>query len=485
MWKHNKLFITKSFAALAMGVIVAFNTLLIIPDEVSQASFVLKKELNFVFLHGMGASSASMQLLADTIKDLAPVYISQHKIKNPETSITINMLQRSYPNTVDVNTWSNNIADAVQKHFSGKENLILVGHSMGGKSALYAAAQNPYLSKITSMVVTINSPVKNLDAYHVTGGGSVVDYLRTTRAIDDQGIAESLSNYDSSGDGSQVGKNKHWLALISSESAPLSPLYDFTGLDAFPEDMDDGLVPISAQYATGADVVYYGEHGHSDFGINSGDAEVVADYILRYIFGGDIKTSAPISDGLFEHHAGWLPVTYHWNDRLGESSIVMGTLSHTNTSLIKWQEWEDVVWGYSAGTVGGTYKVRLTSFPLLSQISQTYWLNPEDPTDGRLFIKTRAAPGTKVSLQWRVYRYKPLPPEIIRDHYEIKVIDGTSLVGINDASWLSENTTDMRIHVKSQAEGPFHWFKAEFLVFYQQTVTRKLIDDIPYTVLIE
>jgi hypothetical protein len=393
------------------------------------------------------------------------------------------MLQRSYPNTVDVKTWSNNVADAVQKYFSGKGSLILVGHSMGGKSALYAAANNPYLSKITSMVVTINSPVKSLNSYYVTGGGSVTDYLRTTRAIADKGVADSLSNYDSSNDGLQVAKNKHWLAFVSAESAPMNPRYDFSGLDAFPEDMDDGLVPISAQYSSGADVVYYGEHGHSDFGNYTKEAKVVAGNILRYIFGGEIKTSAPMSGGRFEHHAGWLPATYHWNDRLGETSIVIGTISHTNTSLFKWQEWEDVVWGYSAGTIAGTYNVRLTSFPLLSRISQTYWLNPADLTDGQLYIKTWAAPGTKVSLQWKVYKYKPLPPEIVRDHYEIKVTDGTSLVGITDASWLTDNTTDMRINANSKAEGPFHWFKAEFKVFYQQTVMRKLIDDIPYQVL--
>lgn len=465
------------------GALIALNILLAVPGGVSQASFVLQKELNFVFLHGMGATVASMQLLADTINELAPAFIWQYEKANPETTIKINMLQRSYPNTVDVRTWANNIANAVQKHFNGRESLILVGHSMGGKSALYAAANNPYLSKNTAMVVTINSPVKSLDSYYVVGGGSVTDYLRTTRAITDKGVAASLSSYDSSSDGFNVAKNKHWLAFISAESAPMDPRYDFTGLDAFPEDMDDGLVPISAQYAAGADVVYYGEHGHSDFGNFTRDAEVVAGTILRYIFGGEIKTSAPISDGRFEHYAGWLPVKYYWNDRLGETSIIAGTISHTNTSLVKWQEWEDIAWGYSAGTVAGTFDVRLTSFPLLSGISQARWLNPEDPADSQLYIKTRAAPGAKVSLQWMVHKYKPLPPEIVRDHYEIKVVDGTSLVGITRASWLTDNTTDIRISAESQGEGPFHWFKAEYKVFYQQTVMRNVIDVIPHQAL--
>jgi surfactin synthase thioesterase subunit len=90
-------------------------------------------------------------------------------------------------NNVDVDTWANNIADAVQKHFTGKRNLILVGHSMGGKAALYAVAANVKdLGNLTAMVVTINSPVKKLDDYHVTGGGSVVNYLHKSRIISDK-----------------------------------------------------------------------------------------------------------------------------------------------------------------------------------------------------------------------------------------------------------------------------------------------------------
>ena len=167
--------------------------------------------------------------------------------------------------------------------------------------------------------ITINSPVKNLNSYHIVGGGTVANYIRTSRVISDQGVAESLGNYDSSADGLQVGTAKHWLALTSAEPAPLSPEFNFSGLDPYPRDMDDGLVPISAQYAAGADAVYYGEHGHSDFSDYADLTAAVADQVLRYIFGGTIATSAMDSVGTFEHHAGFLPFTYRWNDRLGET----------------------------------------------------------------------------------------------------------------------------------------------------------------------
>ncbi|GAI54949.1 unnamed protein product, partial [marine sediment metagenome] len=88
-------------------------------------------------------------------------------------------LQRCYPNDVDIKTWANNIADSIDRHFHNKKDLILIGHSAGGKAALYAVAHNVGdLADKVVLVVTINSPVKSLDEYYVTGGGSVLDYCR-------------------------------------------------------------------------------------------------------------------------------------------------------------------------------------------------------------------------------------------------------------------------------------------------------------------
>ncbi|MBI4188664.1 MAG: alpha/beta hydrolase [Chloroflexi bacterium] len=442
------------------------------------ASPLQVKELNFVFLHGMGSTSAPTQLLADTIEERARTYISDFQQANPGTIVQINTLQRSYPNDVDIDKWAQNIADAVEKHFAGKKNLILVGHSMGGKAALYAVAHNiGNLSDRTAMVVTINSPIKYLNAYNVVGGVSVTNYIQANRLISDKGVANSLSSYDSSADGLQVGTNKHWLAFISAESAPLSTQFDFSSLDPFPEDMDDGLVPISAQYSAGADVVYYGEHAHSAFTEEPDVAETIADQILRYLFGGIIETPVLAYSQTFEHHAGWFPLAYHWGDRLGESLGMSGDISHINSSFFKWQEWEDIVGGCSTGNLLSSYQVYLDSFPFLTS-TNIRLSNPGDPTDCRLYVKTRAAPKSRVQARWNTLQYQTLPPEVNRDHYEIKITGGTSLVKIPQASWLTSNTTDTRLQAWSQAEGPFRWFKADVQIYSQQAVRRKLIDEI-------
>ncbi len=480
MRRLYRIFSTRHIAAFPvwLAVLVLFTGQIFRPGGVAAASPVQVRELNFVFIHGMNVTSAATQLLADTIEEQAQTYISAYEQANPGTTIRINTLQRSYPNNVDIDTWANNIADGIKKHFAGKKDLILVGYSAGGKAALRAVAQNiGNLSDLAAMVVTINSPIKRLKDYYVVGGGSVTDYIRVSRLISDKGIADSLGSYDSSADGLQVGTSKHWLAFVSAESAPLSPQYDFSGVDSFPEDMDDGLVPISAQYSAGADVVYYGEQAHGAFSDKADVAGIIAEQILRYLFGGTMKTPVLVSTGTFEHHAGWLPFTYRWYDRLGEVSGPNGIITHTNNSLFKWQEWEDTVGEYAQGYLHSSYQVHLSSPPLLTTV-QARWLNPGDPTDSRLSLKTRAAPKSSVRVRWDIRQHQSLPPGVNRDYYEIKVTGVTSMVKVLRASWLMNNPSDTRVQVWSQAEGPFRWFKAEVKVYHEQAIQRKVIDEI-------
>jgi pimeloyl-ACP methyl ester carboxylesterase len=439
------------------------------------------KQLNFVFLHGLDKTSYSMQLLADSITEQAQAYVSDFEHTNPGTKIQINMLQRSYPNDVDIATWADNIADSVIEHFTGKGDLIIIGHSMGGKAALYAVAHNiKKLADLTTMVVTINSPVKNLDSYYVSGGGSVTNYIHARWLLSDQGVSASIGSYDSSNDGQLVSQNKHWLAFLSAESAPLSPQFDINGIDGYPHDMDDGLVPISAQYSEDCDAVYYGEWGHDDLSKRPEVAGYIADQVLLYLFGGTIESPVLAKSGVFEHHAGWFPVKYHWKDELGEIPGASGVISHTNSSFFKWQEWEDIVGESSAGSLRSNYEVRsVGSLPLLTSIKETRWLDSDNPTDLKLYVKTRAAPRRSVQVQWNILQNDLLPSETKRDHYEIKIIDGTSLSGIPRALWVTDNVSDTRLQVWSQAEGPFRWYKAEWKVYSQESRSRKVIDEIP------
>ena len=103
---------------------------------------VLVKELNLVYLHGAGGNTCTFQLVDDYLTEQLPAYILDYEKANPDIKIQVNKLIRCYPGYVDIETWASNIVESINEHFAGKENLILIGHSMGGKAALYAVAQN-------------------------------------------------------------------------------------------------------------------------------------------------------------------------------------------------------------------------------------------------------------------------------------------------------------------------------------------------------
>jgi len=443
------------------------------------------KELNFVFLHGAGGDPCGPQLLADSVLEQIPHYIIEYEQANPGIKVNVNTLNRCYPSDVDVETWAKNIADSIDKYLPGKGNVILIGHSMGGKSALYAVAKNiGNLADRVALVVTINSPIKRLDRYQLTGGGTFLDYCHAGWLLQsERGVCASVGTYDSSEDGKWVSHNRHWLAFISGESSPMDPQFDYGGFDPYPRDMDDGALPMSAQYSDGADVIYYGEHSHSDFHTIKKVADFMAGEILRYIFGGTIECSVLARDGGFEHKAASLLGTDYWQDIAGDVFGSSGRVWYWNQSYIKWQEWEDVVEYYPPTyerDLRSRYEIsKVRSSAIFTSIEELRWLNPDDPEDCRLYLRTRAAPRNYMQVDWSIYRQGLLPEGTKRDHYEIEMVAGTPLAGVYRASWATDNLRDLRVQVWSRAERPFRWFEAKWRVYYQESRQRKVIDEIP------
>ena len=438
------------------------------------------KELNFVFLHGAGGTICSLQLLADTITKQLPANILTYEQANPGTKIQVDTLLRCYPNDVDIKAWANNIADSINTYFPDRKNLILIGHSMGGKAALYAVAHNiGNLADKVILVVTINSPIKSLEQYYVTGGASASAYYQAMMLISDRGVANSAVYYDSSQDGKLVGSTKHWLSFIAAESAPFGEQFN-VGVDPFPRDMDDSIIPISAQYSEGADVIYYGEYGHSELGTHAEVTGFMAEQILRYLFGGSIDFAVFAGSSSFEHRAGWLPGTDYWEEVVGEVPASSGSVQHFNNSYTKWQEWEDVVGECLPQGKRSSYQVsQVKHFPFLASIKEARWSSPDNTEDCRLYLKTRAAPRNYVQVDWKIYQQGQLPAGIERDHYEIEIVTGTPLTGITRVSWVSDDPRDIRLRIWSEAESPFRWFKTVWRVYFKDSRERKLIAEIP------
>jgi hypothetical protein len=306
-----------------------------------------------------------------------------------------------------------------------------------------------------------------------------LDYYRALGLLSDRGVSNSIVYYDSSEDGRWVATVKHWLAFISAEAAPFSQQFNVGGVDAMPRNMDDNIIPVSAQYSARADVVYYGEYSHNDFATSDEVAGFMAEQILRYIFGGGIGCSVLARSGTLEHTAGWLPGTDYWEDVVGEVLVSSGSLRHMNESFIRWQEWEDVVGEYPAEGKRGSYRVsQVRHFPFLSGIEESHWLSSDNLEDCRLYLRTRAAPRNYVEVDWSIYRHGLLPVGIERDHYEVEIVTGTPLTNVRYVSWLSGYSRDLRLRISSEAESPFRWFKAEWRVYSKESRYRKVIDEI-------
>jgi pimeloyl-ACP methyl ester carboxylesterase len=450
------------------------------PAQSAPEEPAMVKELNFVFLHGAGGNACSMQRLADAINERLPAYITEYEQANPGTEVRANVLLRCYPNDVDIETWADNIAESIDNYLPDKQNLVLIGHSMGGKAALYAVANDiGGLADKTAMVVTINSPIRSLQQYYFTGGTSLLDYYRTLGLISDQGVSNSIIYYDSAEDGRWVAAAKHWLAFISAEAAPFSPQFNVGGVDTMPRNMDDNIIPISAQYTDRADVVYYGEHSHNDFADSDEVAGSIVEQILRYIFGGEIECSVLVRGGSLEHAAGWLPGTDYWEDVVGEVLVSSGSLQHKNGSFFRWQGWEDVVGESPLGSTRSSYRVVLkNSFPFVASVEEARWLVPDDASDCHLYLKTRAAPRNTVRVDWQTYRMGLLPEGGERDRYEVEIVTGTPLTTVRYVSWLSGDPRDLRLRISSEAERPFRWFKAEWRVYSKESRYRQVIDEL-------
>lgn len=472
---------SKNRLVVLLSLIVCIQFTLLSSAQAAPEDTSTVKELNFVFLHGAGGTACSLQLLADSVIERVPVYTFTYEHAHPGTKIRINTLVRCYPAYADIDTWANNIADSINKYYRDRKNLILIGHSMGGKAALYLAAHNiGGLANKIAMVATINSPIKSLYQYYVVGGGSITDYCQSAWYRLNQGACESIAHYDSSPDGEWVSLNSHWLAFISSESAPLSEQFNYGGVDVWPRNMDDGIVPISAQYAESADAIYYGEYGHSDFGALPKVSQFIADQILRCLFGEPVECSVFARSGSFEHQASWLPGTAQWDDVVGEVLIDGGNLQHRNNSYFEWQEWEDIVGECPAGSERSSYDVNKTGgLPWLTAVKETRWLTSDNAQDCRLYIQTRAAPKNSIKVNWKVYDRGLLPSESSRAYYEIEITGSTTLANVMSASWVTEEPRDIRLRMLSEAEGPFRWFEADWKIYIKEKRQRDIIKELP------
>jgi hypothetical protein len=310
------------------------------------------------------------------------------------------------------------------------------------------------------------------------------DYLRTVLLGSDQGVGGSVAFYDSSADGLKISQEKHWLAFVSAEISPVSTAFDRSGVDIFPRNLDDGVVPLSAQFSEGADVIYYGQYQHSDASALEEISKNLANYILLYTFGYPIEFSVPCRSGTLEHEADWLLGTDRWTDIVGGVVTANGTITHKNTSFYKWEEWEDTIGDCEEGDERSHSHIHLASMPLLTLISGANWVNSENTSDCRLNVYTKAAPLKTVDVEWTIYSAGILPKENTRSFFDVEISRGTPLASITDVRWWKEDPLNPVVLIRSEAQSPFRWFEAKWNTYMHEFRTVSLIDGIPVQVIV-
>ncbi|MDO8634803.1 MAG: hypothetical protein Q7R34_00970, partial [Dehalococcoidia bacterium] len=91
-----------SLTAIVLCILLLFSNSI----QAATETPVLVKELNYVILHGADGHSGNLQSVADFIQEQGRRYIVDYEKANPGIKVQVNVLQRYYPNDVDVETWA-------------------------------------------------------------------------------------------------------------------------------------------------------------------------------------------------------------------------------------------------------------------------------------------------------------------------------------------------------------------------------------------
>jgi hypothetical protein len=452
-------------------------------------------ELNFVFLHGAPGEPLSMTPLRDTLASKLKSKIAVYEQNNPGMNIQVNTWIPNLDNDESVSSWADNIANFVNDSLPDKENLILIGHSMGGKSAIYAVYNNSGLKAKTLSVITINSPIEKMSNYKPITGYNIwenfCDAWLNGQTHDtgtgDNGVCASVAHHDSRDEARWIAQEKHLLMFISGELHPNSGQCDlppeFPIFDGLPRDQDDNLFPMSAQCVPEADVVYYGPYCHCALQDQDPAARnFMAETIASYVFGDLIGCSVLVREGNYDHKSAWGVETATWEDIRGDVLTCEGSW-HRLCRSAPACFWNHQIVGCNPCPVGderSRYEV-YKSYPSdLWAFVDTYdWESSSDVNDCRIYFDARAESDNRLTVNWAVYRKGLLPCETPRDHYEVRVIDCNShTTGISWARWETVNANDCRIRISSYAwEGTF-WLSIGWQVYKKESRQVCLISDI-------
>lgn len=254
------------------------------------------RTIHVLFLHGMPETPGVLMPLKERLEELFE-----------KQNIVFDFCYPHLPDTASVADWSENVAEEInQWNPSGK--IVVIGISMGGKVAIHLTAQEQFgVQNQIDSVITINSPIRSLNhffnsffGYYYPSfilpfmGTAVMNYSKPDGFID-------VIQFDSSSEAKWIASEKNLLTFISGEQNPNDELFDGELGDMFPRAMDDGVVPMNAQYIHDGSIVYYGIKPHEavlkDLS-SQGACDKIASTVFDFLMGKVIMASYECNNGI-------------------------------------------------------------------------------------------------------------------------------------------------------------------------------------------
>lgn len=289
-----------------------FTVTLVVTDRdgystANSQKITVTPSLFLVFLHGWFSNASALTRVVEAVKEMLKA--AGYKDREAYRIFTPDL-----DNKAAHDIWASNIASAITNPENIPEGakIVLIGHSMGGKAALYAVAAN--VGGITSRVariITYNTPYLPLNQFRfnkaLAPSGTFLDgctlFLPSLGIpfITTPALCKSLAEHDSTKDVAVITQahNIEVYALYQGEREAASPDCDIpqslpVKWDLYPDHVDDGLVPVDAQRppnVTGTTVYgagqvfchwHYSPEGEGEAATNA-QATAIAEKIVFYV----------------------------------------------------------------------------------------------------------------------------------------------------------------------------------------------------------
>lgn len=344
-------------------------------QPVSTGQHHSKDTIHILFLHGMPETPNVLMPLQERISELFL-----------DNDLILDYRYPHLPDTESVDTWAANVAREIDI-WDPTGPIVIVGLSMGGKVAIHLTSNEEFgVQDRIDSVITINSPLKSFDQYFNAFFGYhyplwLLPFMgKTVLGYDTSDGFIDVITLDSTSEANRIADEKNLLCFISSETATNDP-DGFGGM--FPRDLDDGTIPLKAQYVDNATVMYYGEKAHEAVFRDEESTEIIAHTIIDFLRGLPVMHSVQIKNGQVTFDRFGLTNADTFEKTLAHCAILNEKRSHFEIQINPDSSWFHLSmvkaeWN-TADSFNGSINLMVSGLRAFSQISIDWMIFEQHP----------------------------------------------------------------------------------------------------------